>query len=178
MVIGKIYKIIHNQSDIVYVGSTFNTLRNRWMNHKDRYCQYKKDPKRIMSIHPYFEQHGIENFKIILIKEYEVVDRKHLESKEQLWMNKLKCINKNSAFAITKLTDKLYRKKVMEENPNYNKERYLKHKDKQNDYYESNKDKIKKWRNEKKHCEICNCDVRNPDFKRHERTKKHLNNLR
>jgi len=95
---GKVYKIIHNQSNITYIGSTFNSLRDRWRIHKDRFTQYKKNSSRNLSIHTYFEKYGIENFKIILIKEYEVEDRNHLESKEQLWINKIKCINIQSAF--------------------------------------------------------------------------------
>ena len=95
---GKVYKIICTQSDDVYIGSTFNTLRDRWMAHKNRYKQYQKNNSRNMSIHTYFDKYGIDNFKIILIKEYEVIDRNHLETKEQLWLNKLKNINTQSAF--------------------------------------------------------------------------------
>ena len=89
--LGKIYKIIHNQSNICYVGSTCNELRQRWQEHK-RHSTNEKVRK--LSIYKYFEQYGIENFKIILIKEYEVIDRKHLEAYEQLWISKLKAINK------------------------------------------------------------------------------------
>ncbi|GMF38340.1 unnamed protein product [Phytophthora lilii] len=87
--IGKIYKIIHNQSNIIYIGSTFNDLKGRFAQHK---ADYKR--KHNISIYEYFERYGIENFKIILIKEYEVIDRRHLEVYEQLWINKLKPINK------------------------------------------------------------------------------------
>ena len=42
--------------------------------------------------------YGIQNFKIILIKEYMVYrehkkDHRHLFVYEQLWINKMKCIN-------------------------------------------------------------------------------------
>lgn len=87
--LGKIYKIIHSQSNICYVGSTFNSLKGRFAQHK---ADYKRNHN--ISIYKYFEQHGIDNFKMILIKEYEVIDRRHLEVYEQLWINKLRCINK------------------------------------------------------------------------------------
>lgn len=145
--IGRVYKIICTQSNDIYIGSTFNQLRVRWKQHKDRYCQYKSNPSRNLSIHSYFEQHGIENFKIILIKEYEVVDRKHLESKEQLWINKLKCINIKSAFNPFRRGSKM---------------EYQSRKEKMNIRY--------------------NCDCGSSYYARHktshERTKKHLNNLR
>ena len=89
--IGKIYKIIHNQSDLIYIGSTISTLR-------DRFYQHKKSLSCIIS--KYFSKYGIENFKIILIKEYKICDRTHLEMYEQLWINKMKCININNPFEI------------------------------------------------------------------------------
>lgn len=98
MKIGRVYKIICAQSNNVYIGSTFNTLRDRWRDHKNRYLEYIKNNSRTISIHNYFDKYGIDNFKIILIKEYEVVDRNHLETKEQLWLNKLKNINIQCAF--------------------------------------------------------------------------------
>jgi len=94
--IGKIYKIIHLQSNICYIGSTFNILRQRWQQHKQDYSKWLDGKNDNIAIYPYFKEYGIENFKIILIKEYEVVDRKHLEVYECLWVNKLKpCNNKN-----------------------------------------------------------------------------------
>ena len=91
MVLGKIYKIIHSQSDIVYIGSTFNTLRNRWTKHKIQ---------STTSISKYIQEFGSDQFKIILIKEYEVIDRIHLQMYEQLWINKTKCINIQPSFKI------------------------------------------------------------------------------
>jgi len=108
MKIGKVYKIICTQSNDIYIGSTFNTLRDRWRDHKNRYQQYKKNKNRTMSIHNYFDKYGIDNFKIILIKEYEVIDRNHLETKEQLWLNKLKNINIQSAFNPFRRCRKMY----------------------------------------------------------------------
>ena len=182
MKIGKVYKIICSQSNDVYIGSTFNTLRDRWMEHKNRYRVYQKDPSRSMSIHKYFDKYGIENFKIILIKEYEVVDRKHLESKEQLWLNKLKNINKNSAFnVIPKLAQQIskynYKLKNKDKIQEYYENNKNKIKEKIKEYYEKNKDKVRINQSEKKKCQICNCEVRKGAFKRHEKTKKHLQSL-
>jgi len=89
MKIGKVYKIIHNQSNICYVGSTFNTLRDRFRKH----CLSSG-----CKISDYFIQYGKENFKIILIKEYCVIDKEQLHAWEQLWINKLKSINAQCAF--------------------------------------------------------------------------------
>ena len=93
--LGKIYKIVHKQLDICYVGSTFEkTLERRWKNHNSYYNKWKvnHNNKRI-AIYPYFYKYEIENFSILLIKEYKVVDRRHLSVYENLWIKKLRCVN-------------------------------------------------------------------------------------
>ncbi|DAZ92972.1 TPA: hypothetical protein N0F65_006293 [Lagenidium giganteum] len=84
-----IYKIVCGKSDDVYIGSTINELRVRWQEHKNGYKKYKNGLHRKMTIHPLFDQYGVDNFKIMLIEK--------LLSKEQLWINKLRCVN--TAFA-------------------------------------------------------------------------------
>lgn len=107
---GKVYKIICSQTNDVYVGSTFNELRIRLRQHKYQFKQWVDEKSNEVSIYPYFETHGIENFKIILIKEYKVVDKDHLHAYEQLWINKLNPINKNNPFCIKKLYKKEWAK--------------------------------------------------------------------
>lgn len=160
---GRIYKIIHNQSNIIYIGSTYNELRKRWSEHKKDFKKYLDNKKSEVSIYPYFKQYGIENFKIILIKEYQVVDKKHLYSKEQLWISKLKSINKNKTFNIKRLYQqnyhfhnkekrgiykkeyvKLNKEKIKEFQTNYSLNNKEKIKIKNNNYYKNNKDKILK----------------------------------
>lgn len=133
MVKGYVYKIIHNQSNIVYVGSTMNEIRHRWQNHKSSYNYWKQNKKvNSVCIYTYFEQYGIDNFKIILIKEYEVVDRKHLELYESLWILKLKSVNKLIPFCIKYLYHSEYRKLNEDRLKEYSKQ-----------YYEDNKEQIK-----------------------------------
>lgn len=111
MRVGKVYKIIHNQSNLVYVGSTFHKrLNDRMRHHKDSYNRWIEGKARKCSIYTYFKEYGLENFKMILIKEYNVCDKKHLRVYEQLWISKLKSCNKNSSFYIKKLSDKHYSK--------------------------------------------------------------------
>jgi len=101
---GNIYKIINSIDNEIYVGSTFNQIRHRWQQHKAAYNRWLNGKgKDKCSIFNKIKLLGIENFKIILIKKYDVYrddskDRRHLLSKEQLWINKLKCINSYCAF--------------------------------------------------------------------------------
>lgn len=86
--IGQIYRIIHIHSNISYIGSTFNKRLN------DRMSRHKNKSNNTC-IGKYLKKYGADNFKIILIKKYEVCDRKHLFAMEQLWINKFNCININ-----------------------------------------------------------------------------------
>ncbi|KAG6942678.1 hypothetical protein JG687_00018919 [Phytophthora cactorum] len=105
--IGHIYRIQHTQSNIVYVGSTFNEVKHRWQQHKRVFQKWRDDDEPCAAvIYPHMLEHGAEQFKCILIKSYDVIDRLHLEVYETLWIKKLKACNKNLPFAIKKMTDK------------------------------------------------------------------------
>ncbi len=90
---GRVYKIISTEGNECYVGSTFDTTRSRLNHHKGYYKRYliHKEHKQL-SVYDIFDKYGIENCRLILIKEYEVVDRRHLEVYETLWIKKLKSI--------------------------------------------------------------------------------------
>jgi hypothetical protein len=132
MKIGRVYKIVCGVSNIVYIGSTFNILKQRWSEHKKAFKKYLDGKKNGVAIYPYFKEHGIENFKMILVKEYQVCDKKQLEAYEQLWMNKTKCCNKQGA------VNYLKQQKQKEYNE-ANKEQIA---IKQKEHYEANKGEI------------------------------------
>ena len=80
--LGRVYKIICTMSDNVYVGSTFKTIEERWSYHKYIFQSWLRGNGSTISIYPSMKEYGVENFKIELIKEYQVCDRKHLEMYE------------------------------------------------------------------------------------------------
>jgi hypothetical protein len=136
--IGRIYRIVHMESEICYIGSTLDELRNRWQGHKRGYGEWKAGKGIEITIYPFFRKHGIDQFKMILIKEYEVADRSHLEAYEQLYINKFRkiAVNKRSAFRIPRLSQKLAMKEYREGNKEKVKESNKR-------YKETNRDKIK-----------------------------------
>ena len=147
---GRIYRIVCLPNpNIQYVGSTFDTLRNRWQSHKTS--------NQTTSINKYFDEYGIDNFKILIIKEYQVVDRKHLIAYEQLHINNIKCVNEKASFRIPavykirrKQLNKEYHEKNKEQLKNYRKQ-YRKDneeeiKKRKKDYYERNKQEINEKR--------------------------------
>lgn len=174
--IGNIYKIIHNQSNICYIGSTFQKLKDRWYSHK---CNKVKSTK--CCIDKYFEEFGIENFSIILVKSYEVIDKKHLESKEVLWISKLSTIQQNNSFHIKKVSNKNYREnqdkeKVKEYNKNYHEQYKIDKKEEIKErsrlYRLNNQEKLKETY-------ICECgkELTKAKKSRHIKTKYHLANI-
>jgi hypothetical protein len=178
---GHIYRIIHLQSNIQYVGSTFNEPRMRWQQHKQAFKRYMKDGHGCIMIHPHFDEHGIEQFKLLLIKTYEVCDKAHLRAYEQLWINKLSCCNKMNPFRINFLYNKAYRAKNKEHIFKMRKAYRTNNKEeifqKKKEYRENNKEKIaeqkRKTGSVKVICE-CGTEIRRDNLGKHKKTKKHL----
>ncbi|EGZ30186.1 hypothetical protein PHYSODRAFT_467210 [Phytophthora sojae] len=167
--IGYIYRIIHLESDIQYVGSTFNEPRKRWQAHKSAFVRWTKDNQGTVSIFPYFQEYGIDQFKLIPIKSYDVADRKCLIAMEQLWISKLRCINKNNPFCIKKL----YKKHLYTANKESDKDRTALNA-KQKIYNKANEDSIKARRRQKYQCECSGrysygCKTAHLKTKKHQR---------
>ena len=144
---GTVYKIVCSlDENIIYIGSTFNQPRHRWQQHKNNYKKYLDRKKNsYVSIFPYFEKIGIENFKIMKIKDYECyrgnkADSKHLHAYEQLWINKTRCVNKISAFSIP--ID------AKEKKSEHMKEYYQANREKRTEYNQANREKISEKKKE------------------------------
>ena len=152
--LGHIYKIICiTEPTFCYIGSTFNDLHKRMDKHRGHYREWLNGHKECkLSCFPYFEKYGIDNFKIIKIKSYEVCrthnkDRRHLEAYETLWLSKHrgKCCNINIPILyLIKEKAKQYREDNREVLKIRNKEMYKEDKNKilerQKKYYEKNKE--------------------------------------
>jgi len=178
--IGYIYKIIHNQSDIKYIGSTTQKICQRWQNHKTSYNLYLNNKsKKNISIYKYFEQYDIKNFSIILIKEYEICDKRHLEAYEQLWINKFKCININSSFSPLRFNKNLINSKRNENKDIYNKQKkqyYINNKEQFKQYKIDNKKHIKEYNKNYNIRVLCECGIEysKSHAALHKKSKKHL----
>ena len=159
--LGHIYMIwTPLDNSFCYIGSTFNRLHKRFEGHKHDY----KHNYGNVSIHKYFDKYGIDNFKIDLIKSYNVIrthqkDFKHLCAYETLWISKTKnCVNELLPFMpLTKEKQKQY---YLD-----NKEKLL---EKQKQYNINNNEKLK----QKFNCE-CGGKYRFSDKAKHFKSKKH-----
>jgi glucose-6-phosphate isomerase len=155
--IGRVYKIICSQTNDIYIGSTTTELRFRFAKHKNKSSIY---------LNELFDKYGKDQFKIILIKEYNIIDKEHLLALEQLWINKLKPINKQCSFQ--PLRDRHH--EIYHNNDH--------HKQKRKEYYQRNKEIIKERTKQNKNITIVNCgcggSYRMDNKARHLKTKKHL----
>jgi hypothetical protein len=166
---GHIYMIITPlDNSFCYIGSTFNRLHKRFEGHKKAFKRKDK-----CSIHPFFEKYGIENFKIILIKSYDVIrthkkDFKHLCAYELLWINKTKnCVNKLLPFnPLLKFDKKIIDRKYYENH----KEKLKKY---QKKYRHKNKEVVYEKQKQKYNC-VCGSIISIRNKSQHEKSKKHI----
>jgi hypothetical protein len=134
----KIYKLICDNSDLIYIGSTTQKLYKRLNEHKKKDCSSKK----------LFE---LGNVKIILIEEVKCENKEQLIKREQYYIDKYKnnIINDNNAYTDQKKYNKEYRiknkDKIKEKRKEWNKEYCIKNKDKIKEYRIKNKDKNKEY---------------------------------
>jgi hypothetical protein len=196
---GIIYKIICRlDHKFCYIGSSFDSLRNRWQRHKNHYREWLRDPENFnpCSCVPYFKKYGIENFKIIEIKKYDIhlKDRKCLGAYETLWIRKTRgCCNKYLPIQyLRKEQSKQYRQenreRIVERSKQYRRDNKTEISEKKKQYRQDNKTEIlekkKQYRqdnkteiSEKKKIKVtcgCGSNLRKDDLSRHCKTKKHL----
>lgn len=94
------------------------------------------------------EKYGIDNFRIVLINEYQVCDRQHLEAYETLWICRLKSCNRQLPFCINFLRNKQYYQENKDRIAVYKRQHYEEHKEEIDTYkkqwYKEHKEQLKK----------------------------------
>jgi len=165
---GKIYKLVNNVDDEIYVGSTCNPLYKRKYGHKS---ESTKHPHLLKSQH--FSRLGWENVEIILIENHPCESKQDLLKRERYWIDELKpSLNK----ALPYVSDAEKRETAKRKMRNWRNK-------------PGNRDKrtinsTGYWRNYRERAEVqerskerttCECgkDVNKVKKRRHERSKQH-----
>jgi len=169
--LGKIYKIIDNTTPMFYIGSTtYPKLSQRLAKHRAHLKDYEKGYGKYMTS---MEILNNDDYKIILLEDYPCDNIDQLISREQFWLDKLRCddmINKQNAKGVNK-----------EKRKEYNKEYKETHKEeiaqKGKEYRETHKEQIEKKAKEKIQCDRCNSIVCKYGFNRHRKRKSCINAL-
>ena len=161
----KIYKIVDNTNDNIYIGSTCKTLKTRLSVHK---YDYKRFLKGIFNNIKSFDILKNNDYKIELLEDCEIKTKQELLARERFYIDDNECLNKN----IPGRTDKQYYNDNKNKIDDYQKEYRETNKDKFKEYREANKDKA----NEKFDCE-CGGKYTHCGKSQHLKTTKHLNYL-
>ena len=189
---GKVYKIISDDTDKIYIGSSCEaTLAHRLAKHKDKYKQWLKDNNR-----PYYTSYEIlklQNYSIILIENYPCNSKDELISRERHYieLNKNNVVNKVMPFRTKQewiednkdhISD--YKKEWNKNNKDKRKNYNMKYKEnnkekireKSKKYYDDNKEKFKIKDIQKRYkCELCNIEMRDRSKYSHFKTQLHVN---
>ena len=177
---GKIYTIKHPENDNIYVGSTINSLNERFGKHKDH---------NTCSLYKYVNG-NFDGWYIELYENYPCKNKYELERREGEVTRLIGTINECIAGRTYKEYYEDNRDKLLE----YHKEYYEANKDKllegMKEYRESNKDKIaeykKQYRQANKEkiaeqrkqrviCDRCNFEGNKYSLPRHKKTQKCIN---
>jgi len=170
---GKIYKIVSNYTDDIYIGSTIQTLSKRMGGHRSRLKKY------LTNKHTHTMACDICKFqdaKIYLIEEYKCESKIELEKRERYFIETMENVINRYIPTRTqkerydkningiKETLKLYADNHKAEKKAYDAKRRITHKKILSD----------KRKNNIATCNICNITMKAGSVIRHEKTKKHL----
>lgn len=139
---GKIYKLINDDSDIIYIGSTTQKLHERLSQHKYFYNKNKNSNKNYTSMELFRISN---NVRIELIEEIICTSKKELEKKEKEYIIKYFniCVNKKIP---TRTDSEYYRdnaERIKEKDKNYRENNKDKIRIKKKNYQEKNRDIIR-----------------------------------
>ena len=154
--LGKIYKIVCNETGLIYIGSTAQKyISTRLEGHKRSFKQYLNGKYRYVTSFKIIEG---GNFDIILLENHSCKDKYELKARERHYIETMECVNKvipNRTIKEYYLdnketlneTTKLYYKDNKETIQEQNKQYYKKNRDKRieqvKQYYSTNKESIK-----------------------------------
>lgn len=162
----KIYKLWSPSKNLIYIGSTTETLAQRLAKHKNQHKRYNDDNTKT-NYTTSFLVLDCEDYKLELLEEYPCNNRTQLEKKEGEYIKNNECINKYVAGRTTKEyrldnadkikernkqyrldnVDKIkeYRLDNADKNKEYNKQYYIDNADKLKEYRLDTVDKIKQY---------------------------------
>jgi group I intron endonuclease len=179
--LGRVYKIVNDIDDEIYVGSTINTLAHRYSKHLEKINIY---PDR--SLYKKMIELGLDHFKIELIENYLYDNDNPLVKREQHYITELKpTLNmynangrnrdkKNERNRESYQRNKEARLAKVHEYASTHKEEI---KERNKAYREKNADIIKQKKSEQHICEICGSHYTNHHKARHYKTVQHIKAL-
>ena len=180
----KVYKIVSNSTDLVYVGSTTQPLYNRIAGHRRQYKKYQNGADNYVTS---YEMLKYGDCEIVLLEDCPCDRKEQLYARERYFIETLACVNKVIPGRKQAEYREANKEKIIERGKQYyevNKEKII---ERGKQYYEVNKEKIiergKQYReaNKEKYTEShsCPCGGRytTGNKNRHTKSKKHTKYL-
>lgn len=183
---GKVYKIISENTDMVYIGSTScYYLSERMRLHRHKYREWKDGNYHFMTSFKVIE---CGDPKIVLLEKYPCKSKDELEARERYWIENTENVaNKNIPTRTLKEYLKDNEEKIRLRRQKYDEKNKESMKIKKHAYYQKNKqhlqEKGKKYREENKETReryraleiTCDCGskIKKAELSRHRRSKKH-----
>jgi len=91
----KLYKIWSPNGDLIYIGSTGQTLCRRYANHKSEFRRRKENQMLGCKSYLLFQAYGIDNCKIELIETFEASNIEERRKIEGEYIRNIQCVNKH-----------------------------------------------------------------------------------
>jgi len=140
---GKIYKLVCNITNKIYIGSTCEpTLARRLANHIQSFKQWKNEKRSNITSFQIIEG---GDYYIELLEIYPCNINEELLARERFYIKSIECVNKYKNLNMTE-----------EDKQEYYKE-----------WEEKNKDKRKEYKSLKGNCPQCNKEMRKDSISRH-----------
>ena len=177
---GKIYKLVCDETNDVYYGSTCGPLAKRIYGHKNDLKNYNNGNRRYVSSFPIVKY---ESVQIILVETYPCTNKDELNSRERFYIENNPCINKRVPNRTLKEYRRDNKEKIEEQGKIYRENNYEKEKERHRIYKENNPEKVKESKrkykeankeklNQKIECE-CGSVTCYASKSRHLKSKKH-----
>ena len=158
---GKIYKIVDNTNNNIYIGHTTEKyLSKRLQHHLYQYKYWKEGKKKYTSSFKIFENN---DYRIELLENCNCKDVYELKNRERYYIENNDCINHN----VPNRTHKEYQQQVYKKQKSINDKAY---RERQGEIL---LEKKRQFDNEKITCE-CGCEVNRGNLLRHKKSKKHI----
>ena len=169
---GKIYKIVCNETGLIYVGSTCEpTLARRLAKHVRNFKAWKKDKSHFVTSFKIIEN---SNYDIVLLESCPCESKDELHKRERHYIETVECVNK---CVVGRTREEYYeenREIIIKKQKEYYQENKVQFVGKNKDYHEMNKEKIKARKSKIHICE-CGRTLQLTEKARHERSKVHQN---
>ncbi len=139
---GKIYKIVSEHTDLCYIGSTTNSLKHRFTNHKAKFNKPECDitSKEILKF---------SDAKIELVEDYPCTNNDKLKLRERYYIENTNCCNKILPISTEKERHRNYylknKEQILEKTKAYREQHMEQYKQNQTLWREKHKEEIKEY---------------------------------